>query len=102
MITNLKIGKRDIIMHYKIELFIFIDISYSNITMSIKINIDKYRSVALSREGKYLPTIIPKNTLSKLDEDMWECKFNHRWKANYNNVRNNGTWCPDCHKNQIS
>jgi len=34
-----------------------------------------------------------KNTVTHL---WWECADGHQWRATPKNVRQHGTWCPDC------
>ena len=31
---------------------------------------------------------------------MWKCKYGHIWRANFNNVKSKGSWCPDCAGNK--
>jgi len=32
---------------------------------------------------------------------VWECHVGHKWEARWNNVKNNGSWCPYCAKNGL-
>src|SRR6056300_1180260 len=56
------------------------------------ITIQDCQALAEERNGKCLSTIFV-DTGSNL---MWECSKEHRWPANYRNVKHNKTWCPYC------
>jgi hypothetical protein len=60
---------------------------------SEKNTIEQMQEHALTKNGKCLSKKYV-NLGSKL---RWECEFGHTWKAIPRCVRNNGTWCPECH-----
>ncbi len=59
---------------------------------NIKLSIDVAKRVALQRNGKCLS----RKYLRSSGQLLWECSEGHRWKAKLNNVKDVGTWCPEC------
>jgi len=48
--------------------------------------------VARDRGGKCLSTSYINNNTPML----WQCELGHQWEASFNNIKDNGTWCPEC------
>jgi hypothetical protein len=59
-----------------------------------KISIDTIKDIAKNRRGKLISKRY-KNAQANL---IWECVKGHRWKASLSNVKNKGSWCPECSK----
>jgi hypothetical protein len=57
-----------------------------------RLTLEDMQRVARARGGKCLSKKF-KNTTSHL---WWECADGHQWRATPKNVRQHGTWCPDC------
>merc|ERR1712194_453120 len=55
-------------------------------------SLDDATQIAYGRGGYCLSRHYT-NTTEKL---RWQCASGHTWSANLNNVKNNGTWCPEC------
>lgn len=55
--------------------------------------LDDCKGFAENKGGRCLSREYPGMT-SKME---WECKYKHKWSASFNNVKNNGTWCPECY-----
>ncbi|MGG3608078.1 zinc-ribbon domain-containing protein [Priestia megaterium] len=60
-----------------------------------KINIEKMKELAKSRDGECLSTEYI-NSATKL---LWKCKHAHIWEAKPNNIKA-GKWCPQCGINE--
>lgn len=54
--------------------------------------IETMRTVATNRGGKCLSDVYTNKTTPLL----WECAKGHTWHARPTNVKDNGTWCPEC------
>lgn len=57
-----------------------------------RLTLDDMHAVARARGGNCLSKRY-KNTTTHL---TWECADGHQWRATPKNVRQHGTWCPDC------
>lgn len=57
-----------------------------------RLSIDVAANVASARGGLCLSQQY-KNTNTKL---LWQCAEGHQWRAQLNNVKDGGTWCPYC------
>ena len=57
-----------------------------------RLTLEDMHAVARARGGKCLSRRY-RNTATHL---TWECADGHRWLATPKNVRQHGTWCPDC------
>ena len=63
-----------------------------------RLTIEQCRDFAQSKNGLCLST-----EYKNIDEKMsWQCSKNHIWTTRYNDIKNNGTWCPNCasHKSE--
>ena len=59
-----------------------------------KLTIEEMREIARNRRGKCLSKkYIDTNTKLK-----WECERGHTWEAKPGNIKNKGSWCPECLK----
>lgn len=58
----------------------------------IKNSVKMMYQLAKERGGKCLSNKYI-SAKAKLD---WQCKNGHKWSATIGNIRNNGTWCPEC------
>ncbi len=54
--------------------------------------VDDYHELASIRNFKFAGDKFPQNIQ---EITKWKCKFDHAWKACYNNIRN-GNGCPEC------
>jgi hypothetical protein len=63
-----------------------------------KLSINTAKMEAEKRNGKCLSDTY-KNAISKL---MWQCKKGHRWSISLAEIRNNGSWCPECGRLEAS
>lgn len=57
-----------------------------------KLTIEEMHEIAKINKGKCLSKVYINNTTPLL----WECEFGHQWSAQPDNVKQGGTWCPDC------
>jgi len=57
-----------------------------------RLGLEVAHQVADARGGECLSAVY-KNSGSPL---FWVCQVGHLWKARLNDVKNKGTWCPDC------
>lgn len=57
-----------------------------------RLTLEDMQAVASARGGKCLSRRFKNNTTHLL----WECADGHQWRATPKNVRQHGTWCPDC------
>jgi len=63
-----------------------------------RLTIEEAKAEADKRGGKCLSTTFS-NSHSLL---TWECSKGHKWKASLANVRNKGSWCPECFQKRIT
>ena len=63
--------------------------------MSRRLTIEEMQALAAKKGGKCLSTQYI-NAMTKL---KWQCAEGHIWEARPNNIKNGGTWCPECNKN---
>ena len=61
-------------------------------TRSTKHTLKTCQDFAEAKGGKCLSTEY-KNITSKM---KWQCSKGHEWEIGFNNVKNNGNWCPQC------
>jgi len=61
---------------------------------NLKLTIQDAHQIAAQNNGKCLSKHY-ENAGALLE---WECSEGHKWKANMNSVRNQGTWCKRCNK----
>lgn len=55
-------------------------------------SLDEVKQIAIERGGKCLSEIY-----NGCDSHLeWECEEGHQWFATLNNIKNNGSWCPEC------
>ncbi len=71
---------------------------YNELKM-VKKNLDDYKQAAINKGGQYFLSIIPKNI--SITIEGWQCINDHKWKASYNNISNNNSWCPQCSKCKV-
>jgi len=57
-----------------------------------KHTIEDCNRIAMERKGLCLS----KDYVNAMEMLLWQCEYFHTWKQNYNNVVNNGSWCPCC------
>ncbi len=58
----------------------------------IKHTLEKCQEFAKTLGGKCLS-----KTYTNANKRLrWKCKYNHKWKARFNNVKNQKNWCPEC------
>jgi hypothetical protein len=57
-----------------------------------RLNIQILSSIAKRRGGRCLS----KRYVNFRVPIYWQCAFGHRWRALATNVKNRGSWCPDC------
>jgi thiol-disulfide isomerase/thioredoxin len=58
----------------------------------LKADIKELQQFAIEKNGKLLSDKYI-NALSKI---LWQCENAHQWEANWNDIKNNKTWCPYC------
>ena len=57
-----------------------------------RLGLDAAKRVAESRGGKCLSTEYENVRLPL----TWTCSYGHQWRTALHNVKNNGSWCPEC------
>ena len=57
-----------------------------------KPNIDELQRYALSKDGLLIST----EYINAYTKMLWQCRENHQWTVNWNDVKNNNHWCPHC------
>ena len=62
------------------------------ITMSKKLTLEECREFAKNKGGE----CISKKYVSACIKMYWRCSQGHCWEAVFNNIKNNGSWCPKC------
>jgi len=62
-----------------------------------KLSINEMQKIAQERGGKCLSTKYV-NAITKL---KWQCSEGHEWNAVPNNVKNRGSWCPECANTRV-
>lgn len=60
--------------------------------MFVKRTLQDCHNVAAKKGGRCL-SIEYKNSKVKM---LWECSVGHQWEANFNNIKDGETWCPEC------
>jgi hypothetical protein len=75
------------------------DVKYSKVwcpycSNNAKLTIEEMQEIATKRGGKCLSEVYV-DSHTKL---LWECKHNHRWKANPCDIKNGNRWCPICNE----
>lgn len=57
-----------------------------------KVTIEDMRKLARSHGGRCLS----KRYVNIMTPLLWECQCGHKWESAPNNVKNAGSWCPEC------
>lgn len=58
-----------------------------------RLSIDDAHELAKVKNGKCLS----ENYIDSVTKMLWECEFEHKWQASYNQIQSGG-WCPECFK----
>lgn len=66
------------------------EVNLSSVYCSNKLG--ELQAIALERSGR----LISKKYLGIFNHLEWECAKGHRFRAASNNVKNSGSWCPQC------
>lgn len=61
-----------------------------------KLDIEEMKKWAESKGGKCLSEMYVNNRTQL----QWQCKYGHTWKAKPSDIRQQGTWCPECWENR--